>query len=144
MATRAITGAKCRVYVNGAAGRKLIAWASGVSWTVQHQNVRVDVLGDHLSKEIEPVGVTVNGSFDMLRGSDQETLAGLGVSFDNGSTADFTNAPSFLVEVYNEADDKQLAVISGCRIGQASFQLQARGILSRNVSFEAISITEAP
>jgi hypothetical protein len=136
---RPFSGPRAKIFVTGAAGRLEIGWATNVSGTVTSQNVRIDTLGSAFSREIEPVGVVVTFSADVVRILDT-TLVDLGVDPTQGDTTNYVNFPPLEVDVYDEVGDSVVESISGARMSQRTWSVQARGIMSEQVAFEATKI----
>lgn len=138
MANRAFSGPRAQLWVTGASGRVLVGWGTGCSGTVSVQQMRIDVLNNPASEEIEPVGYTVSGTFDRVRIVDV-SLLDLGIDPTQGDTINFVNFPALNIDIYDEVGDQPIERIYGARMSQRSWSVQARGIMSEQVSFEALT-----
>jgi len=134
---RAFSGARCKLFVTGDAGRQELGWGSGVSGNVQVQTARVDTLGNIFSQSIENVGVTVSVTVDAVTIVDT-TLVDYGIDFTQGDTVNLINSPAMEIEVYDYVGDQPIERISGARMSQRSWNVQARSLMAQNVAFEAI------
>jgi hypothetical protein len=140
MANRAFSGPRAQLWIAGASGRQLVGWATGCSGSVNVQQMRIDVLGNPASEEIEPVGFTVAGNFERVRIVDL-SLVELGVDPTQGDTINFINFPALNIDVYDQVGETVIESIRGARMSQRTWSVQARGITSEQVAFEALTST---
>lgn len=129
---KSFSGARCRIYADG----KQIGWATGVEVNEQTQMVRVDVLDNPYTEEIEPVGITVDGRIAMVK-MYGNTLAEQGIQAQGDKLTVILKAPMTLTitdSIYN----KPLINIYGCKFTSRSFNVDRMSVTMSNVSFQAI------
>lgn len=136
--SKAISGPKVLLQFDG----KPIGWATGCSANRQHQNVRVDALGDPDSKEIEPVGRTVSMGFRKVF-IDGASLESLGIApratGDAQSRAQkFVEHPYLTGELYNQISDEPVYKIEGLKLSSDNWDIDARGLLMVNGQMDGI------
>lgn len=132
---RAISGARMRLLFNGSE----IGFATNVQVSENRQHVRVDVLGNAYSEDIELVGVAVQGSAETVVIDGQLLPDGV---FTQGESVDLINIPSVSGELYDRLGDRITTRIEGIKFESRSISLQARGLKTRNIGFQAIRLTE--
>ena len=129
---RAFSGPRAKIFANG---NLLVGYATGVSGTETIQNVRVEALGDVFTKDIEPVGSTVQFTVDKVRLID-ESLQTLGV-WPRGSTAEYISFPELQFDVYDHVGDKSIYRILGAKPETRNWRVDARGLMTVNATFQA-------
>lgn len=134
---RAFSGARAKFYFEGT---KEAGWATGVNGTVTYQLQRVDVVGDHRSQEIEVTGMTVAFTLDFIRIL-KRSLKQMGIR-TQGDTATVINTPGMTFEVYDSVGDSPMFRIKGAKFETLTFRVDARGLMSKNASFQAIDFEE--
>ena len=134
---RAFQGARARLLFDGT---KEVGWATGLSGSVAYGLQRVDVLGDHRSQEIEMVGMTVTFTADFVRILKQ-SFDQMGIR-TQGETADVINAEPMVVEVYDKVGDAPMYRIIGAKFEAMAFRVDARGLMTKNASFQATDFVE--
>ena len=130
--TRPFSGPRALIYANG---NILVGYATGISGSETIQNVRNDVLGDIFTKDIEPVGISVQFTVDKVR-LIQQSLQVLGV-WPRGGTIDYINFPELQFDVYDQVGDQSIYRILGAKPETRSFRVDARGLLTLNATFQA-------
>lgn len=134
---RGFQGARARLYFDGT---KEAGWATGVNGTVTYQLQRVDVLGDHRSQEIEVVGMTVAFTTDFIRIL-KRSMKQMGIRVQ-GDTATIINAEPMVFEIFDKIGDAPIFRIKGAKFETLTFRVDARGLLTKNASFQATDFEE--
>ena len=134
---RAVAGARAKILIDGV---KEAGWATGISGTVSTQLERVRTLGNIKTQAIEPVDFSVAFTCDFVRIL-KKPLKELGIR-PEGDTATIINFPPMTFEVYDTVGDKPLFRFKGAVAEQFSVRVDARGMVSHNVSFQAIDFEE--
>jgi len=137
-ANRAISGAQARIYLNDT----FIGWASSVSVQENIQNVRVDVLGNIDSEEIEPVGRTVSMTCEVVR-IKRKPIESYN-AWPEGGTVAVVNFPALRFVIYNDVDDEPIAVVKGAKPESKSWRIGAREVVTQNVTYQALSLDDNP
>ena len=91
--------------------------------------VFIDTIG-HYDPLTEPETVVIDGQ-----------LLPDGV-FTQGESVDLINIPSVSGELYDRLGDRITTRIEGIKFESRSISLQARGLKTRNIGFQAIRLTE--
>lgn len=136
MATRAIAGARAKLFI----GDTEVGHAVNVAGTETQMLQRVDALGDVHSKEIvvtRRVAQVTASHTRIKRGS----LKALG-AMARGTTTNVLNFPPLTMVLYDDIDDEPIETLTGCVCEQRSWSVDAAGIMSENVSFQAIRILD--
>ena len=131
MANRAISGARASIYV----GETRVAWCTDVNLTIMHQNIRVDVLGNIHTEEIEPVGIGVNGTIGTVRIL-KKGVAALGL-VPTGTTKDIITFPASTMILFDEVENEVLGTVRGARIAGRTIRLNSRSLMMEEISIEA-------
>lgn len=129
---RPFSGPRAKIYANG---NILVGYATRVSGVETIQLVRDDVLGDIFTKDIEPVGVTVQFTVEKVRLID-ESLQALGV-WPRGGTIDYINFPELQFSIYDQVGDKAIYTVLGAKPESRNWSVDARGLMSTNATFQA-------
>lgn len=132
MATRAISGTRAQIFVDGVN----LGYALSISGTETQSVARIDTLGDAYTKEIVTLRRTVQLSASMVRIFEGSAKA-LGL-MARGETSDLMNFPPLTIVIYDGIEDTAIETITGAVITQRSFSTDAGGLMSENVSFEAV------
>lgn len=132
---RAFAGARAKIFAATPNGKKEIGWAQGINGQESIALVRIDVLGNIDSSEIEPVGRTVSFSCDLVRILD-ESLQEMGI-WPRGETADVINFPDLTFEVYDHVADKVRWKIEGAKCESRSWRQDRTGVMTVNATWQA-------
>ena len=159
---RSVNGANALVKV----GDKILGYATGVTVNEVYGLQRIDVLGEIDSRDIEPIGRTVNVQISFIRmvnnpngGQDGNrgggaARRGLVPSVEDGaSPSEATQAVTDFFEQgfdltvldsgdFNGVDAKERYVIQGCRPSSQSFAVTRGTLMGVNVTCEALRMLE--
>jgi hypothetical protein len=136
MTTRAISGGAVQIWIGAVA----VGYGTRLNGQETIQNTRVEALGEIYSKEIVPTGVTVQFTVDLVR-IKEEPLRALGL-WPSGDTLSWLSFPELTITVLDTASQRTIYKITGARASSRNIQVDARGLLSENVTFEAIRLED--
>jgi len=160
---RSINGANALIVVRTAAGEKVVGYATGVSVTENILVNRIDVLGQIDSKDIEPIGRTVQGTIGLMRMTPMTTAEGGGAGYQgvlpqhqdsDGAITRTQGVMNFFNDGFDLiikdsaafSPDDQARVrytIKGCRPTTHSFALSRGSLMGVNITFEALQLAES-
>jgi len=152
-----ITGASAKIKLDG----KTLAYATDVSYNVDTLTVPVECMGRYEVLSNEPIAYGCNGTFSVIRYTDQAKIASIdgaaasGNSATNigGTTATVGNhmnpavmlsSKTFDVEIFQKikttggADVKSIFKINDCRVVRRGASVNKRGVLVDMYSFVGI------
>ena len=139
------SGAKVRLNIDG----KDIAYATNVSFTINHNVQPIEVIGDHRIKEHLELGVTVEFSCSMFRVNKKAAIA-LGLS---PTIESFLQQPSLTATIINTAviNDPQQPSLSestfitlmGLKMVSRSGSVDARGAFTETLNFVGTLYSES-
>lgn len=131
---RSVSGARTKIAIDG----KAVGWASGIEISESIQMVRVDVLDDPYTKEIEPVGVTVEGRIAqvMLYGNSMAALP-QGRKYPQGSKLQVLLHPEATLTIVDSIEGKVLFEVYGMKFTGRSHNVDRMSVFMTNVSFQA-------
>jgi len=138
LAGRTLTGARCKLLVNGVE----VGFATGVSISENIVQQPIDVLGEVDSVEIEPTGRSVSMSADLLR-IKGETVQSLGIwpAQSENSTIDLINFPAMDGLILDSADSNVvLYKVEGLKCQSRSITANSRGTMNVNCSFVGLRL----
>ena len=132
----AISGARAQLIING----KPVGYATGVNASEDITNVRVNVLGEIDSQEIVPTSRTVNVNCNFVRILDKSLVKeGAWVS---GDTDDVLTAPPFTILIMDRVEGNIIWRIRDARCQTRNWTVDSGGVMSTNVSFEALGMED--
>jgi len=136
MASNAIVGAAVRLFL----GDTEVGYgvSSGGSETQMLQ--RVDVLGDMYSKEVVPTrrAASMTLSIVRIREGSIKALGGMA----RGNTVEILNFPPLTIVVYDPISEKAIETLTGAVCEQRTWNTDAVGLFSENVSFQGIRLKD--
>ena len=132
---RPFSGARCKLTLDGVD----VGWATGVEVDETIQQVRVDVLDDPYTQEIETVGITVSGRIAQVK-MYGNTLAeaSQGKKYPQGSKVDVLLHPALTLTIVDSIEGKALLVVYGLKFSGRSHNVDRMSVMMTNVSFQAI------
>ncbi len=132
--TRSFSGARCQVRIDGA----LVGWATGLEVDENLGLVRVDVMDDPYSQEIELVGVTVSGQVSQVAiyGS---TLAEQ-LKYPQGDKLAILLMPAATLTIVDSVEGKTLLSVYGFKFSSRHFSIDRNSVMMTNASFQAIRL----
>ncbi len=132
---RSFSGARCKISLDG----KAIGWATGVEIDETIQQVRVDVLDDPYTQEIETVGVVVSGRIAQVK-MYGNTLAeeAQGKKYPQGSKIDVLLHPAVTLTIVDSIEGKVLFEVYGMKFSGRSHNVDRMSVMMTNLSFQAI------
>ena len=132
---RSFSGARCKLTLDGVD----VGWATGVEVDETIQQVRVDVLDDPYTQEIETVGITVSGRIAQVK-MYGNTLAeeSQGKKYPQGSKVDVLLHPALTLTIVDSIEGKALLVVYGLKFSGRSHNVDRMSVMMTNVSFQAI------
>lgn len=130
-----VSGARAKLFISTPTGRQNIGYATSISVSENQQNVRVDTIGDFFTKEIEPVGAAYSVQIGFIRIL-EKPLEDIGI-IPRGGTIDRVTFPELSIDAFDQVGDKVLFSIEGMRLESRQLSLDARGLLSNNVTLQA-------
>jgi hypothetical protein len=133
---RVFSGARARLFF----GDTLMGFCTGISGSVNTQLVRIDVLGNIDSEEIERVGRTVSFTADFVRLLGK-SLQEHGI-FPRGDTAYAINFPPLTAVVYDHVGDSVVYRIEGVVGENVSWRVDRSGVMTENATFQAIKLVD--
>jgi hypothetical protein len=135
--TRSFSGARCQVRIDGTE----VGWATGVEVDENLGLVRVDVMDDPYSQEIELVGVTVSGQVSqvVIYG---RTLAeaAAGAKYPQGSKTDLILKSPGTLTILDSIEGKVLLEVQGFKFSSRHFSIDRNSVMMTNASFQAIKL----
>lgn len=135
---RPFSGARAKLFFEG---NLEAGWATGIRGTERISNVRVDVLGDAFTQEIEPTGVTVTMSANFVRIL-RKSLRKMGIWPKNTTTADIVNWPPMSAEIYDKVGDMPILRVVGLKPSDRNFQVDRAGLFTEDASWEGIKVQD--
>lgn len=116
---------------------KEVAYASGLQGGENHQQIRVDAIGDPFTKEIVTNAITVQftAAYTRIRNGSAKDL---GFMPKGGGRYDALNFPALVAEVIDESTGESIERILGCKCEQRSWNFDQGGLWTENASFQAI------
>lgn len=134
---KSFSGARCELALDG----MKVGWATGVELNEDIQQVRVDVLNDVYTQEIENVGVTVGGRIAMVK-MYGATLAEVsqGKKYPQGSNAEIILKPGATLTVVDSIFGKALIKVYGLKFSGRVMNVDRMSVMMTNVSFQAIKM----
>lgn len=133
----AIAGARCVLYING---NIRIGRGTQINAQANTQNVRVDVLGDFYSTEIEPVGEAVQGTIEKVA-LDTAGLKSLGLDINGDTIARLAQQP-LTIQIFDQVSEIVLARLEGVKLESRGMQVGARGLMMENLTFQAVRLVD--
>ena len=130
----AISGARAQLLING----KPVGYATGVNASEDITNVRVNVLGDIDSEEIVPTSRTVSVNCNFVRILNN-SLADQGAWVEGGTDAVLA-FPDLSIVIQDRTTGNTIWTIEGARCQTRNWSVDSGGIMSTNVSFEALKM----
>jgi hypothetical protein len=132
---RSFSGARCKISLDG----KVIGWATGVEIDETIQQVRVDVLDDPYTQEIETVGIVVSGRIAQVN-MYGNTLAedAQGKKYPQGSKIDVLLHPAVTLTIVDSIEGKVLFEVYGMKFSGRSHNVDRMSVMMTNLSFQAI------
>lgn len=135
---KGVSGARCVLALDG----KEIGWASGVEVDESVQQVRIDVLNDVYTKEIEVVGITVSGRIaTVVMYGNTMAEASQGAKYAQGDKVNIILHPSATLTIVDSVLNKTLFVVDGLKFSGRTFNVDRMSVFMSNVSFQAIKLT---
>lgn len=131
---QAFAGVAINIYI----GSKLIAYATGVSISEEHNNVYNEVLGLYDPVEIIGTGRRISIACRLVRAFNK-SLTKDGV-WPKGNNADFIQWGSTRFEVYNIIERKVMFVATGVKPGRLSWSIEKNTLSASNATFLATSL----
>lgn len=130
----AISGARAKLLIGGVE----VGYATGVNASEDITNVRVNVLGEIDSQEIVPTSraVSVNCNFVRILNS---SLSDQG-AWVEGDTNAVLGFPDLSMVIQDRVTGNTIWTIEGARCQTRNWTVDSGGIMSTNVSFEAIKM----
>lgn len=128
----AISGARAKLLING----KEVGYATGVNASEDITNVRVNVLGEIDSEEIVPTSRTVSVNCNFVRILDK-SLQEQG-AWVEGRTTQVLTFPEISIVILDRVTSNKIWSIEGARCQTRNWSVDSGGIMSTNVSFEAL------
>ena len=130
----AISGARAKLLIGGVE----VGYATGVNASEDITNVRVNVLGEIDSQEIVPTSraVSVNCNFVRILNS---SLSDQG-AWVEGNTDAVLGFPDLSMVIQDRVTGDTIWTIEGARCQTRNWTVDSGGIMSTNVSFEAIKM----
>jgi hypothetical protein len=148
----AVTGARCRIKVGG----KVVAFGTGLSYSVQVEHAPVTVIGAFEVVANEPVGYTVNGQLQIVRYTKAPNKDSVGPTGDGSNASEVSGmsnalnpgnllmSETFDIEVSDKRDGTltasgiQFVTLRNCRLTARQGQISARQLATETLSFTAI------
>lgn len=130
----AISGARAKLLIDGAE----VGYATGVNASEDITNVRVNVLGEIDSKEIVPTSRTVSVNCNFVRILN-ESLQEQGAWVEGGTDAVLA-FPDLSIVIQDRTTGNTIWTIEGARCQTRNWSVDSGGIMSTNVSFEALKM----
>lgn len=137
MARKALPGAVLTFYVNN---NTKVGWATDLTLNDNHNLVRIDVLGNIYTEEIETVGINVSFSAGMVRIKD-EVMASFGLR-PTGDTGEIAAFDYFSGQVADQ-EGNVLWAIEKIRFESASWNITRDAVVTANANFQATRLIEA-
>ena len=140
--SKVITGARCRVQVDG----KTVGFASNVSYTAQDVYQEQQSLDNYEVAELVPVRYTVAGRIGLIRISGRNART-MGLIPKAGKDADEHLAnvlaqKDAVLALYDKGVSKNMAYVHGVRFTGHGLTVQAGGIAGEDIPFMAIRDTD--
>ncbi len=135
---RPFSGARAKLFFEGNLEG---GWATNVRGQERINNVRVDVMGDAFTQEIEPTGVSVTFSASFVRIL-KRSLRKMGIWLPNATTEDVINWPAMTVEVYDKVGKTPIYRILGAKPASRNFSGDKAGLFSEECEWEAIKLVD--
>lgn len=139
--TRSFSGARCQVRLDGVA----VGWATGIEIDETLGQVRVDVMNNLYSQEIETVGIAVSGQISMVR-MYGKTLAEAseGNKYPQGSSEEVVVFPAGTLTIVDSIEGKVLHEVQGFKFSSRHFSIDRNSVMMTNVTFQAIQMRTLP
>ena len=132
----AISGARARLLIDG----REVGYATGVNASEDITNVRVNVLGEIDSQEIVPTSRTVSVNCNFVRILNS-SLGDQG-AWVEGDTDAVLQFPDLTIQILDRVSGSNIWAIKGARCQTRNWTVDSGGIMSTNVSFEAIGMED--
>lgn len=133
---KSISGSRAKVYLNGVE----IGFAVGISATETDTLTRVDTMGSAFTKEIVRQRRIAQCNISFVR-IYQGSAKQMGF-MPRGSTAEILSFPDVEIVLWDNVENKPLETIEGAVCEQRTWNVDAGGIFSSNVSMQAIRIRD--
>jgi len=132
--TRSFSGAKCQIRLNGTE----VGWATGIEVDENLGLVRVDVMDDPYTQEIELVGVAVSGQLSQVYIYGR-TLAEQ-AKYPQGNKLAVLLFPAMTLTIVDSVEGKVLFEVQGLKFSSRHFSVDRNSVTMNNVSFQAIRL----
>lgn len=126
--SKALTGSKASLKINGVK----VAYIGGINVQIDDQLTPIDVIDQIETAEFAETGHSATISATLFK-VDSNSLIELGIRTTN--IKDILTQPELTIEIYNAAEDKVEASISGVKLESSSGSVDARGVWQGSWSF---------
>lgn len=136
------TAPRCRILVDG----KIIARGTNVSFEVQTEYADIDVIDSVETVEFAPVGYKVSGTIGLV-GLVGTTPKSMGLIPQTGKNAEdhllnILLHDESVMQLLDKGEERTIVTLTRVVFQSHGFQVSARGVAGRNVSFKAIRETD--
>jgi len=126
--SKALTGSKASLKINGVK----VAFVGGVNVQIDDTLTPIDVIDQLETAEFAETGHSATISCTLFK-IDANSLIELGIRTTN--IKDILTQPELTIEIYNAAEDKVEASVSGVKLESSSGSVDARGVWQGSWSF---------